>query len=101
MTKQKQSFLAIITPFLRGIGQIMLQHNYLTGLLFLAGICCGSLMMGLAVTIAVISVALSVLIKIQMRHLHLPALTFPFVLATWLAMVIKVAKQTVYIKLKQ
>lgn len=50
---------------------------------------------------ALISVILSVLITIQMRHMKLPALTFPFVLATWLVLVIKVAKQTVQLKLKQ
>jgi urea transporter len=46
MTKQKQAFLSIITPLFKGIGQIMLQNNSWTGLFFLAGICCGSLMMG-------------------------------------------------------
>lgn len=55
MTKQKQNFLDIISPFLKGIGQIMLQNSAWTGLFFLAGICCGSLMMGLAAAIAVIT----------------------------------------------
>ncbi len=55
MTKQKQNFSDIISPFLKGIGQIMLQNSVWTGLFFLAGICCGSLMMGLAAAIAVIT----------------------------------------------
>nr|WP_067053300.1 urea transporter [Mucilaginibacter sp. L294] len=136
MTKQKQSFLAIIAPFFRGIGQIMLQHNYLTGLFFLAGICCGSLMMGLAVTIAVttgtfaaillkynkdeinnglygfsaalVGVALSCFFQLTtiawvaivigsvlatiIQHLFIakkvPAFTFPFILVTWLCLII-------------
>ncbi|MES2064387.1 MAG: urea transporter [Bacteroidota bacterium] len=136
MTKQKQSFLAIITPFIRGIGQIMLQHNYLTGLFFLAGICCGSLMMGLAVTISVtagtfaaivlkynkdeinsglygfsaalVGVALSCFFQLTaivwvaivigsvlatiIQHLFIakkiPAFTFPFILVTWLFLII-------------
>ena len=55
MTKPKQNFLVIVSPFLKGIGQIMLQNNVWTGLFFLAGICCGSLMMGLAAAIAVLT----------------------------------------------
>jgi urea transporter len=51
--------------------------------------------------LGLISVILSVLIMIQMRYMNLPALTFPFVLATWLAIIIKMAKQTVQLKLKQ
>lgn len=37
---------------LRGLGQIMLQENGITGLLFLAGICIGSWQMGLAALIS-------------------------------------------------
>lgn len=55
MTKQKQSFLNVVTPLLKGIGQIMLQNNPWTGLFFLAGICCGSSLMGIAVVLAVIT----------------------------------------------
>lgn len=55
MTTQKQDISGIAMPFFKGIGQIMLQENFLTGLLFLAGIFCGSWMMGLAATIAVIT----------------------------------------------
>jgi urea transporter len=55
MTQPKQDFFARSTPFLKGIGQIMLQNNVWTGLFFLAGICCGSLMMALAAAIAVIT----------------------------------------------
>jgi len=54
MTRQKQNFLHMVAPFFKGIGQIMLQNSVWTGLFFLAGICCGSLMMGLAAAIAVI-----------------------------------------------
>lgn len=53
MTKQTQIFLGIVTPFFRGIGQIMLQNSTWTGLFFLAGICCGSYLMGIAVILAV------------------------------------------------
>jgi urea transporter len=49
---------------------------------------------------ALISVVLSVLIMIQMRKMGLPALTFPFVLAGWVALIIKITKQTVQLKLK-
>lgn len=48
-----------------------------------------------------IAVILSVLIMIQMRYMNLPALTFPFVFATWLTMLVKIAKHTVQLKLKQ
>lgn len=47
---------------------------------------------------ALISVALSVLIMIQMRQMHMPALTFPFVLATWVVLVVKMVKQAVQLK---
>ena len=40
--------------------------------------------------LALLSVVLSVLIMIQMKNMGLPALTFPFVLATWLALLIKI-----------
>ena len=55
MVNQKSEFLKLLTPFSKGLGQIMLQNNGWTGLLFLIGICCGSLTMGLAATIAVIT----------------------------------------------
>ena len=47
-----------------------------------------------------ISMVLSVLIMIQMRYLSLPALTFPFVLATWLTLIIKTTRQAVQLKPK-
>lgn len=50
---------------------------------------------------ALIAVVFSVLIMIQMRHMNLQALTFPFVLATWIVIVIKMARQTVRLNLKQ
>ena len=49
----KQDFSYRLAPVLKGIGQIMLQNNSLTGLCFLAGICYGSFIMGLAAVIAV------------------------------------------------
>lgn len=55
MIKQKQNFLGIVAPFLKGIGQIMLQNNAWTGLFFLAGICCGSYLMGIAAILSVVT----------------------------------------------
>jgi len=43
---------AIIDQVLRGVGQIMLQENAITGLLFLMGIFYGSVFMGLAALLA-------------------------------------------------
>lgn len=136
MSRQKQSFLGAITPFFKSIGQIMLQDNAWTGLFFLAGICCGSYLMGIAVILAVIagtftamllkynkdevndglygfSAALvgtalvcffqpTIIIWIavlagsalatMIQHLFIvkrvPAFTFPFILATWLFLII-------------
>jgi len=48
----KPKFLFVIT-LLKGLGQIMLQENALTGLLFLAGIFIGSTSMGIAAILAV------------------------------------------------
>ncbi|WP_349314422.1 urea transporter [Chitinophaga sp. MM2321] len=42
-------------PYLRGVGQIMLQNNALTGLLFLLGIFYNSVVMGIAALLAVIT----------------------------------------------
>jgi urea transporter len=39
--------------------------------------------------LALVSVVLSVLITIQMRKMNLPALTFPFVLASWITLMLK------------
>lgn len=50
---------------------------------------------------AFLAVVLSVLIMIQMRNMNLPALTFPFVLASWVVLIIKVVKQKVQFKLKR
>ncbi len=55
MTDKKQASFITITSFLKGIGQIMLQNNAWTGLFFLAGIFCGSLIMGAAALLAVIA----------------------------------------------
>jgi urea transporter len=55
MTKQNLSFLDLINSFFKGIGQIMLQNNPWTGLLFMVGICFGSYLMGIAAIFAVIT----------------------------------------------
>lgn len=44
--------IRFLSSNLTGVGQIMLQENKWTGLLFLVGICYGSLVMGLAVVIS-------------------------------------------------
>ncbi|KUJ61741.1 urea transporter [Flavobacteriaceae bacterium CRH] len=44
----------ILTPYLKGVGQIMLQNNQWTGLLFLAGIFYDSIISGIAAVLAVI-----------------------------------------------
>ena len=44
-----QPVLGFIDAVLRGIGQVMLQNNSFTGLIFLAGIFCNSLLFGGAV----------------------------------------------------
>ncbi|MBB2145713.1 urea transporter [Pedobacter sp. LMG 31464] len=51
---KKQSLFIAIAPFLKGVAQIMLQENAWTGLLFLVGIFCGSLTMGLAAIFSVL-----------------------------------------------
>jgi urea transporter len=53
--KNSRQLLFPITVWLKGIGQIMLQENPWTGLLFMAGVFCGSKVMGLAIVIAVIT----------------------------------------------
>lgn len=136
MPMQKQLFFGTLSPVFKGIGQIMLQNNIWTGLFFFAGICCGSLMMGLAVMISVaIGTLTSILLKYDkdevnngiygfspalvgvalicffqptvlvwvaivvgsvlaaiIQHFFLvkkiPAFTFPFILVTWLYLVI-------------
>ncbi|HYK76532.1 MAG TPA: urea transporter [Daejeonella sp.] len=44
-----------VSPYLRGVGQIMLQRNRWTGLLFLVGIFVESITMGIAAVLAVIT----------------------------------------------
>jgi urea transporter len=51
MNENKQLFIA---PYLKGVGQIMLQDNIWTGVLFLAGIFIDSYIMGIAAVIAVV-----------------------------------------------
>ena len=126
----------LLNLILKGLGQIMLQENALTGLLFLAGIFYGSALMGLAALVAVTSGTLTaVLLKYDTRNLNkglygfsasltgvammlffkpapmtwmavvagsvlatvkqhfflrmnIPVFTLPFVLVTWLALVL-------------
>lgn len=47
---------------------------------------------------AFISVLLSILIMIQMRRMNLAALTFPFVLATWIVVLLKMALQKFHLQ---
>lgn len=47
--------LPFVNTLFKGIGQIMLQENALTGLLFLAGIFYGSILMGIGALLAVLS----------------------------------------------
>jgi urea transporter len=49
----KNNITESLSPYLKGIGQIMLQENALTGLLFLIGILSNSLMMGIAAIVSV------------------------------------------------
>ncbi|WP_317166666.1 urea transporter [Chitinophaga fulva] len=51
MTQRKP----LVLPYLRGVGQIMLQNNAWTGALFLAGIFYDSIVMGIAAVVAVIT----------------------------------------------
>jgi urea transporter len=53
------------------------------------------------ILLSLLAVSLSVMIMIQMRHLDIPALTFPFVLSSWLTLIIKTLRQSVALKLKQ
>lgn len=55
MIGKKQILYNTVSPFLKGIGQIMLQDNAFTGLFFLCGIFYGSFIMGVATILAVIS----------------------------------------------
>ena len=45
---------SVLSTILKGLGQIMLQENSVTGLLFLIGIFYGSIIMGLAALLATI-----------------------------------------------
>lgn len=46
--------ISVATVIFKGLGQIMLQENWITGLLFLIGIFYGSLIMGLAALLATV-----------------------------------------------
>lgn len=54
LTMQKENKLNLLAALAKGVGQVMLQENVWTGLLFLAGIFCGSVNMGIAAVLAVI-----------------------------------------------
>lgn len=53
--ENKQLVTEAVKVFFNSLSQIMLQENPFTGMLFLAGIFCGSLTMGLAAIVAIIS----------------------------------------------
>jgi urea transporter len=53
MANKEETFFTVVTTLLKGIGQVMLQESAWTGLFFLAGIFCGSYVMGLAAILAV------------------------------------------------
>lgn len=59
-----------IKIILRGVGQVMLQNNALTGLAIIIG--------------AIIST-----IIMRLMQKGLPALTAPFVLATWIVLIVR------------
>lgn len=52
LSKLKNSLKTLVLAVLKGIGQIMLQENSLTGLLFTIGIFWGSVNMGIAILLA-------------------------------------------------
>lgn len=54
---------SVLSTLLKGIGQIMLQENSLTGLLFLIGIFYGSIIMGLALLAAICGTVTAYLLK--------------------------------------
>lgn len=55
ITGQPQRLFRGVKPYLNGMGQIMLQNNSWTGLFFLAGVFCGSLSMGIAAILSVVT----------------------------------------------
>jgi urea transporter len=59
MNENKQFFAA---PYLKGVGQIMLQENAWTGLLFLAGIFFDSFIIGFAAVLAVVTGTLTAML---------------------------------------
>lgn len=87
---------ALVKVVMRGMGQIMLQENALTGFLFLAGIFYGSAYMGFAALAAVVtgawmvfSVVLCTAISLLFFKFALIQLTFPFVAAAFLTLTIR------------
>mgnify|MGYP003609103811 CR=1 FL=1 len=52
--KSAGRIFSFVTITLKGLGQIMLQENAVTGLLFLIGICYGSFIMGVAALLATV-----------------------------------------------
>ncbi len=79
-----------------------LQDIYL-GLLSYNAVLCAIAFAGkkaVDLLMSLIAVVLSVLIMIQMRNMGLPALTFPFVFATWITLAIKKLKQPLQLQRK-
>lgn len=54
--------LSLLSPIMKGLAQIMLQNNLWTGVFFLIGICFGSLTMGVAAIVSVISGTLTAVV---------------------------------------
>jgi urea transporter len=102
MRKQIEQKKTLMSSLLKGIGQIMLQENQLTGLFFLAGIFYGSVSMGIGAVLAVLCGTMTAKVlrydapEIQ-KGLYgfsaaLVGVALPFyfepVIATWVAVVI-------------
>lgn len=109
MTKQTERKTPFLNALLKGIGQIMLQENQLTGLFFLAGIFYGSVYMGIGAILAVLCGTMTAKVlryneaEIQ-KGLYgfsatLVGVAIPFyfepVIATWVAIVIGASLATI------
>jgi urea transporter len=69
--RSPQPLLGFIDWVLRGIGQVMLQNNAFTGLIFLVGICCNSLLFGWAVLLGTVaSTGTAALLGVERAHIR-------------------------------
>lgn len=98
---------AIVSIVLTSIIAYLLKeptNDIYLGLLSYNGVLCAITFAGKKTEdfiMGLIAIVLSVLIMIKMRAMDLPALTFPFVLATWFVIIIKMVKQAVQLKFNQ